>query len=210
MQNYADLLFTDAVRAYQARAGMADTYRDIYQGRFRDDLDEKTIAFISRQSTFYIASVSASGWPYIQHRGGPPGFVKILGPDTIGFADYLGNRQFITRGNLDGDNRVSLFFMDYPNRTRLKMQGEARMLDVGDDPALARELAQEGEGPVERLVTIKIVARDWNCPKYITPRFTEAEVQAIIAPQLNSLLEENAGLKAQVAALQTATIPKST
>ena len=100
--------------------------------------------------------------------------------------------------------------MDYPNRTRLKMQGEARMLDAGDDPALARELAQEGEGPVERLVTIKIVARDWNCPKYITPRFTEAEVQAIIAPQLNSLLEENAGLKAQVAALQTATIPKST
>lgn len=209
MQNYAELLFTDAVKVYQEQAGMREKYESIYRNRHRGPLDEDTIAFLSNMTSFYIASTGANGWPYIQHRGGPAGFVKILGPDTIGFADYLGNRQFITRGNLDGSNRVSLFFMDYPRRARLKMLGEARMVDAAADPELQNTLAQDGQGPVERLMTIKIVARDWNCPKYILPRYTEEQVAELIAPRLNQLVEENQQLKARIAELESGQPPET-
>lgn len=202
MENYAELLFTDAVKAYQEKAGMREKYESIYQDRHRGPLDDDTIAFLSSMTSFYIATTGSHGWPYIQHRGGPAGFIKILGPDTIGFADYLGNRQFITRGNLDGSNRVSLFFMDYPRRARLKMLGEARMVDAASDPELQNTLNQDGQGPVERLMTIKIVARDWNCPKYIVPRYTEEQVAQLIAPRLNQLVEENQLLKARIAQLE--------
>jgi predicted pyridoxine 5'-phosphate oxidase superfamily flavin-nucleotide-binding protein len=209
MQNYAELLFTDAVKAYQEQAGMRETYERIYSNRHRGPLDEDTIAFLSGSTSFYIATTGSNGWPYIQHRGGPAGFVKILGPDTIGFADYLGNRQFITRGNLDGSDRVSLFFMDYARRARLKMLGEARMIDAASDPELQDVLAQDGQGPVERLMTIKIVARDWNCPKYILPRYTEEQVAQLIAPRLNELVEENQQLKARVAQLESRQSPET-
>nr|WP_321441715.1 pyridoxamine 5'-phosphate oxidase family protein [uncultured Hyphomonas sp.] len=207
MHNYADLLFTDAVKAYQEQVGMRETYERIYANRHRGPLDDDTIAFLSGMTSFYIATTGSNGWPYIQHRGGPAGFVKILGPDMIGFADYLGNRQFITRGNLDGSDRVSLFFMDYPRRARLKMLGEARMVDAASDPDLQNALAQDGQGPVERLMTIKIVARDWNCPKYILPRYTEEQVAQLIAPRLNELVEENQQLKARVAQLESRQSP---
>ena len=207
MQNYAELLFTDAVKAYQEQVGMRETYERIYTNRHRGPLDDDTIAFLSGSTSFYIATTGSNGWPYIQHRGGPAGFVKILDPDMIGFADYLGNRQFITRGNLDGSDRVSLFFMDYPRRARLKMLGEARMVDAASDPELQNALAQDGQGPVERLMTIKIVARDWNCPKYILPRYTEEQVAQLIAPRLNELVEENQQLKARVAQLESGQSP---
>jgi predicted pyridoxine 5'-phosphate oxidase superfamily flavin-nucleotide-binding protein len=206
LENYAALLFTDAVKAYQAKVGMDEKYEKIYETRFRDDLDIRTTNFLTTRTSFYMATLNAEGWPYIQHRGGPEGFIKILGPDTIGFADYLGNRQFITRGNLDHSSRVSLFFMDYPNRARLNMQGEARMVDAADEPALAETLSLEGEGPVERLVTIKILARDWNCPKYILPRYSEHELTQIIAPKINAVEAENRNLKARIAELEAGTL----
>jgi predicted pyridoxine 5'-phosphate oxidase superfamily flavin-nucleotide-binding protein len=209
MQNYAELLFTDAVKAYQEQAGMREKYESIYANRHRGPLDDDTIAFLSAMTSFYIATTGSNGWPYIQHRGGPAGFVKILGPDAIGFADYLGNRQFITRGNLDGSERVSLFFMDYARRARLKMLGEARMIDAASDPELQDVLAQDGQGPVERLMTIKIVARDWNCPKYILPRYTEEQVAQLIAPRLNELVEENQQLRARVEQLESRQSPET-
>lgn len=203
MDNYADLMFSEAVQSFQERVGMRDKYQEIYAGRHRDDLDEKTIVFISASSSFYIASQGANGWPYVQHRGGPAGFVKILGPDTIGFADYLGNRQFITRGNLETSKRVSLFFMDYARRARLKMQGIATMIDAESDPELQAKLATSEEGPVERLTTIKIIARDWNCPKYIEPRYTEDQIHQMLEPKISALVAENEQLKAQLTALKS-------
>ncbi|MEM9668173.1 MAG: pyridoxamine 5'-phosphate oxidase family protein [Pseudomonadota bacterium] len=202
MQNYADLLFSEPVKAFQEKAGMRDRYQQIYETRFRDDLDEKTVTFIEQSTSFYVASIGANDWPYVQHRGGPAGFVKVLGSDTIGFADYLGNRQFITQGNLETSKRVSLFFMDYPHRARLKMQGEATMISADADTELASTLSVEGQGPVERLTVIKILARDWNCPKYITPRFTEDEVRYLVSRELKPLVEENAYLKARIAKLE--------
>lgn len=202
MDSYGELLFTENVQAEQDKAGTKDKYAKVYQRRHRGPLDEDARAFIEARSSFYIASHSESGWPYVQHRGGPAGFLKVLGPEQIGFADYTGNQQFITKGNLTGDDRVSLFLMDYPRRARLKLLGHARMCEAADEPDLAAQLHQEGEGPVERLSIIDIVAMDWNCPKYILPRFTEAEIEAMLGPRLRDLTEENERLKAELAALK--------
>ena len=148
--------------------------------------------FIASRDGFYMATVSETGWPYVQHRGGPPGFVKVLGPNLIGFADFKGNRQLVSTGNLDATDRVALFMMDYPHRTRLKLLGHARVLDAREHPELADELAP---GPlrkkVERFFLIQVISYDWNCPQYITPRFTVTEVADYIAP-----------LKARIAELE--------
>ncbi|MFO0722792.1 MAG: pyridoxamine 5'-phosphate oxidase family protein [Myxococcota bacterium] len=138
------------------------------------------VEFIGRRDSFYLASISSSGWPYLQHRGGPPGFLKVLDPGTLAFADLRGNRQLITAGNLRGDDRVSLLLMDYPHRERLKILGHARAIE--GDAALARRVIPEGlERKVERIIRIEVAAYDWNCPAHITPRFTEAEVREALA-----------------------------
>jgi ferredoxin-NADP reductase len=125
--------------------------------------------------------VGENGWPYVQHRGGPAGFLKVLGPQTIGYADFSGNRQYISVGNLEGDDRVSLFLMDYPNQRRLKIWGRARLVDEDQDPALVARLeSPDYRARVERGVIITVEAFDWNCPKYITPRFTEREVRDLV------------------------------
>jgi uncharacterized protein len=148
--------------------------------------------FIDSRDSFYMATVSETGWPYVQHRGGPPGFVKVLGPNLIGFADLKGNRQLISTGNLDTSDRVALFMMDYPHRTRLKLLGHARVLDAREHPELVAQLAPESlRSKVERLFLIQVVSYDWNCPQYITPRFTAAEVEKYVEP-----------LKARIAALE--------
>ena len=139
--------------------------------------------FIASRDSFYMATISETGWPYLQHRGGPPGFVKILGPNLIGFSDFKGNRQLVSTGNLDVTDRVAIFMMDYPHRTRLKMLGHARVLDTREHPDLVEELAPaELRGKVERLFLIQVISYDWNCPQYITPRFTAAEVEKHTAP----------------------------
>lgn len=187
MDNYADHLFTDAVQAEQEKAGMRDRYAAVYEQRLRDPFDARARDFIEACETSFIASYGANGWPYVNHRGGPPGFIHVTGPEQVAFADYTGNKQFITKGNLHTDTRVSLILMDYANSARLKLLGTAKMVEAADDPALAKRLETEGQGPVERLVTIDVAAMDWNCPKYITPRFTEAEIHKLLAPRMAAI-----------------------
>jgi len=162
----------------------------------RDALGEPEAAFIAARDSFYLGTKNADGWPYIQHRGGPPGFLKILGPNQLGFADFQGNRQLLSTGNLADDDRVALFLMDDPNRERLKLLGHARVLDAREHPELADQLnpAPELRRRIERLFLIEVVSFDWNCPQYITPRFTEAEVEQRIAPLQARIAELEAKL----------------
>lgn len=202
MDSYADLLFTPDVQAEQDKLGVRERFEKMYRSRHRGPLDDDTRAFIESRDSFYLATVGSTGWPYVQHRGGPAGFLKVLGPERIGFADYTGNKQLISKGNLTGGGRVSLFLMDYPRRARLKLLGQAEMVDAAEDPELAAQLQVEGQGNVERVMAIDLVAMDWNCPKYITPRFTEAEIEAMLRPRLNEIGAENAALRARVAELE--------
>ncbi|MEO0939181.1 MAG: pyridoxamine 5'-phosphate oxidase family protein [Pseudomonadota bacterium] len=201
MDRYDDLMFTPAVRALQRADGSEETYARSYGARTRPlGADERV--FIESRSSFYMASVSETGWPYIQHRGGPVGFLKMLGEDVIGFADYRGNRQHISEGNLSVDPRVSLFLMDYPRKARLKMQGEARVQSAEDAPALAEQLTTEGQGRIQRVVTITVRAFDWNCPQFITPRFTEEDIAAMLGAKLQEQEARIAQLEAELAALR--------
>jgi predicted pyridoxine 5'-phosphate oxidase superfamily flavin-nucleotide-binding protein len=144
-----------------------------------DRLGAREIAFIGARDSFYLASLTEAGAPYIQHRGGPVGFLRVLDERTLGFADYGGNRQLLTAGHLRRDARVALFLMDYAARRRLKIDGQAEVLTAGADPSLLERLRSQSPeaGDVERLLRIQVEAFDWNCPQFITPRFTAAEVE---------------------------------
>ncbi len=149
-------------------------------GPERDPLGEDESSFIAARDSFYMATVSEDGWPYVQHRGGARGFLRVLEPTRLAFADYKGNRQLLTTGNLAVNGRVSLFLMDYPNRTRLKILGHARVEDAEGHPELVATLADAAiSRSVERLVFIDVVSFDWNCQQYITPRFTLEEMESI-------------------------------
>ena len=163
-----------------------------------DELGAEEADFIQRRDSFYLASVNQDGWPYIQHRGGPRGFLKVLDGHTLGFADLSGNRQLLTTGNVAANDRVALFLMDYPRRERLKIIGHAEIIPAKANPALAAELAPEGVPVrlVERMFRIRVTGFDWNCPKYITPRFTAEEVEQAAAPLRNRIAELEAALAA--------------
>lgn len=203
MTSYADLMFTPQVEAEQAAIGSKGKFDSRYDAKQDEPLGENDAAFLTSRSSIYIASVNSAGWPYIQHRGGPEGFLKLLDPHTIGFADYRGNRQLITKGNLASDDRVSIFAMDYARKARLKLQGHATLQNAEDRPDLAEKLFSEGAGRVERFMTITIAAWDWNCPQFITPRFDSAEMTALIGPELSRLETENENLKAELAQLRS-------
>ncbi|MCP9773703.1 pyridoxamine 5'-phosphate oxidase family protein [Synechococcus sp. Tobar12-5m-g] len=165
-----------------------------------DRLGAREITFIRARDSFYLASLTEAGAPYIQHRGGPVGFLRVLDERTLGFADYGGNRQLLTAGHLRRDPRVALFLMDYPARRRLKLDGEAEVVPLQADPQLVELLGpQEAEaGEVERLFLIRVEAFDWNCPQFITPRFTEAELEAQLRPlqeRIAELEDELQGLR---------------
>jgi predicted pyridoxine 5'-phosphate oxidase superfamily flavin-nucleotide-binding protein len=165
-----------------------------------DPLGAREIAFITARDSFYLASLTEAGAPYLQHRGGPVGFLKVLDAHTLGFADYGGNRQLLTAGHLRRDRRVALFLMDYPARRRLKIDGEAEVVALQDDPHLLELLgAHEPEagaaGEVERLFRIKVDAFDWNCPQFITPRYTEAELEERERPLRQRIAELEAELR---------------
>jgi len=162
-----------------------------------DALTGEELSFIATRDSFYMATTNADGWPYIQHRGGPAGFLNVLGPNLLGFADFKGNRQLLSTGNVEGDDRVALFLMDYPRRERLKILGHARVLDAREHPELADQLnpTPDLRGRIERLFLIQAVSYDWNCPQYITPRYTEAEIEQRVAPLKARIAE----LEAQVA-----------
>ena len=162
-----------------------------------DPLGAEEAEFTARRDSFYMATVTSDGWPYIQHRGGPAGFLKVLDSRTLGFADFKGNRQLLSTGNLAARDRVSLFLMDYPRRERLKILGHARVLDAREDHDLANELTPTPDlrGKVERLFLISVISFDWNCPQYITPRYTEEEVREAVAPLKQRIAELEAKLK---------------
>lgn len=147
-----------------------------------DPLGPNETEFIAERDSFYLASVGESGWPYVQHRGGPAGFLRVVSPTTLAFADYGGNRQLLTTGNVAVDDRVSLLLMDYAHQRRLKILGRARVADVREHPELLEGLAVEPGAEVERVVVIDVVSFNWNCPQHITQRFTAAEVEAAVAP----------------------------
>jgi predicted pyridoxine 5'-phosphate oxidase superfamily flavin-nucleotide-binding protein len=146
----------------------------------RDELTAEETDFITARDSFYMATVTEDGWPYIQHRGGPKGFLKVLGQNQLGFADFKGNRQMLSTGNLNDNDRVCLFLMDYPHRERLKILGRAKVLDAREQPGLADQLSptKELRGSVERLFLIDVLGFDWNCSQYISPRYTIEEFKA--------------------------------
>jgi ferredoxin-NADP reductase/predicted pyridoxine 5'-phosphate oxidase superfamily flavin-nucleotide-binding protein len=189
---FAEIVFTPVVRAIQVEEGSRTGYSRMDGG---DDynylLGEREAIFIAASDSFYMASVGETGWPYVQHRGGPAGFMKVLDERTIGFADYAGNRQYVSTGNFRSDNRVALFFMDYPNRRRLKMLGRVRTVERDEPGLLARLEDANYPAQIERGFIIDVEAFDWNCPQHITPRFTEAQVEG----QLTALRTENRHLK---------------
>lgn len=154
-----------------------------------DALTPEEIEFIKARDSFYIATISENGWPYIQHRGGPPGFLHVLNSRTLAFADYRGNRQMLSTGNLAANDRVALFLMDYPQRTRLKILGQATVKDARDHPELLPQLADVNDRLVERIFIINVVGFDWNCPAHITPRYTSAEVEHAVAPLRERIAE---------------------
>ena len=181
---YAEIAFTPAVRAMQTRMGTRSVYAPLDVARDRkDSLTEPEMQFIQDCDGFYQATVSESGWPYVQYRGGPAGFLKVLDPKTIGFADFRGNVQYISVGNLQGNDRVSLILMDYANQRRLKILGRVRIVDVSEDELLMTRLVMPHyRARVERAIVIAVEAYDWNCPQHITPRFTNAEIKDAVAP----------------------------
>ncbi|HXZ17106.1 MAG TPA: pyridoxamine 5'-phosphate oxidase family protein [Roseiarcus sp.] len=177
--------------------GEADTTVDGPADRF----PANEAAFIAERDSFYLATVSQVGWPYIQHRGGPPGFLRVLDDRTLGFADFRGNRQYLTLGNLADEDRVALFLMDYPRRRRLKILARMTAHDLKAEPELAARLATPGyRALAERGFTLSLHAFDWNCSQHITPRFTAAQVEMAIAPlkaRLQEIEAENARLRAE-------------
>ena len=191
---FLNLVFTPSVKAAQQQNGSRDAYAKRDSASEPDRLTENEAQFIATRDSFYMASVGAAGWPYIQHRGGPPGFIKVLGERTLGLADFRGNRQYVSVGNLADDNRVALFMMDYARRARLKLLGRARTVDLADAPDLAATLIDQGyNAKVERGLIIELEAFDWNCPQHITPRFALAEFEPSVAT-----------LKARIAELEAA------
>ena len=192
---FAKIAFTDSVREQQSLNKSREMYAGMDDGEdYNFLLGEREKQFIQARDSFYMASVSETGWPYVQHRGGPSGFMRVLDDRTLGFADFSGNRQYVSVGNLVKDDRVSLFFMDYPSRTRLKLLGRVRLIDRNDSEVLPRLELDDYRARVERGVIIEVEAFDWNCPQHITPRFTEAEIET----RLQQLKNENLALRAEL------------
>lgn len=193
---FSEIAFTDDVKSAQETSGSRSSY-----ARMEDRADTNHLlgpteaAFIAARDSFYMATVSQTGWPYVQHRGGPAGFVRVLDETSLGFADFRGNRQYISVGNLVKEARVSLFFMDYPNRTRLKLLGRARAVELDDTATLQKLELPDYRARVERGIVIKVEGFDWNCPQHITPRFTSADIADAVQPLHQRIAELEARLE---------------
>ena len=186
--NFGSLVFSPLVKALQEKYGSRRQYARMEAGGASPDhFGPDETAFISERDSFYMATVGETGWPYVQHRGGPKGFLKVIDDHTIAFADFRGNKQYVSTGNLAADNRVALIMVDYPGQTRLKILGRNEILDG--------EAAREW---IERVYVIRVEAFDWNCPQHITPRFTAEEIQEMIEPferRMEKLQSENEKLR---------------
>ena len=199
----SDVAFTPAVKAVQIRKGSRDGYAQVEErGGWRTEIDEKLAGFLTEANSLYFATATANGQPYIQHRGGPKGFVRILDKSTLAFADYSGNRQYITQGNLSENPKAQLFLMDYAHRRRVKIWGEARVVD--DDPALLQSLMPQGyKARPEQVILFRISAWDTNCPQHIPQKFDAADVATALAARDARIAE----LEAELAALKAAPAP---
>ena len=193
---------TPSVRAVQAKMGADRIWQDFKGHRDFDRFTDSEVAFIAGRDSFYMATVSETGWPYVQHRGGPRGFLKLVDDRTLTFADYRGNRQYISTGNLAADNRACLFLMDYPRRARLKIYVRVETLTLDTDPALTELVTVAGyKAKLERIFRLRLENFDWNCSQHITPRFTEQQVSEAVQPlreRLAQLETENAELRARL------------
>lgn len=194
----SDVAFTPAVKAIQARKGSREAYTRVEErGGWRTEIDENLAAFISEQTSFFLATSTADGQPYIQHRGGPPGFIHILDKNTLAFADFRGNQQYITQGNLSENPKAYIFLIDYVHRRRIKLWGEARVVE--DDPALVASLMPRGyKAKSDQVILFKVSAWDMNCPQHIPQKLDVADVAAVIGQRD----ERIAALEAEVAQLK--------
>ena len=199
----SDVAFTPAVKAIQARKGSREAYSHVEQrGGWRTEIDENLAGFLAEANSLYLATASADGQPYIQHRGGPKGFVRILDKNTLAFADYAGNRQFITQGNLSENPKATIFLMDYAHRRRIKIWGEARVVE--GDPALTKSLMPQGyKARPEQVILFRISAWDTNCPQHIPQKFDAADVTAALATRDARIAE----LEAELAAAKAVPAP---
>lgn len=199
---FLDIAITPSVRAAQAEMESDHLWQDFRGHRTFDRFTPNEVAFIAQRDSFYMATVSETGWPYVQHRGGPAGFLKIIDDKTLAFADYRGNRQYISLGNLTADDRAALILVDYARRARLKIYARTEVLGLADDLALTEQVLDPAyRAKPERLFRLHLEAFDWNCAQHITPRFTEAEITTAVEPlreRLMMLERENAELKARL------------
>lgn len=201
-KNFATIAFTDAVKALQEKHGSRNSYERMEKFNVVDGLSDNEINFIENRDSFYMASIGVKNFPYIQHRGGPKGFLKVLDKNRIGFIDFSGNKQYITLGNMATNNNVALILMDYPAKARLKIFAKTEIVELKDSPDLYASLnLNDYKFRAERMMVFHIEAYDWNCPQHITPRFTVDEIQAALQPQqeyVAKLEEENKRLTAKL------------
>jgi uncharacterized protein len=201
---FLDITATPSVRAAQVANGSRDMWEHFKGHRTFDRFTDNEAAFIAERDSFYMATVSESGWPYVQHRGGPPGFLKVLDEKTLGFADFRGNLQYISLGNIAADDRVALILVDYPNRARLKILAHMEVRDLAAEPDLAARLALPSyKAKLERAFLLHLETFDWNCPQHITPRFTIAEIEPAVSSLRTRIAEleaENQALRAKILA----------
>ncbi|MES9853123.1 MAG: pyridoxamine 5'-phosphate oxidase family protein [Candidatus Thiodiazotropha sp. L084R] len=179
-KNFTRYAFTDSVKQAQTRYGSRNAYARVEQSGDKYRLGAQETLFIQARDSFYIATTGENGWPYVQFRGGEQGFLKAINETTLGYADFRGNGQYISTGNIEANQKACLILMDYPNRQRLKIWAESSIIEADDDPELRKALeVPDYPGQIERLVTFNIEAFDWNCPRHITPRYTVDEVRAL-------------------------------
>lgn len=198
--NYAQLAFTDSVKALQEKLGSRLSYERMEKRTFVDGLTEYEIDFINQIDSFYIASFGENQYPYIQHRGGPKGFIKVIDDTSIGIVDFTGNRQYITAANISKNPNVSLILLSYPLKARLKIYAKAEIVEIGKNPGLYELLKPEGyKNKPEWMLTFRISAYDWNCPQHIVPKYTLEEIEELLKPQkeyIEQLEQEIKRLKA--------------
>jgi len=182
--NYSELAFTGAIKDLQEKLGSRLSYQRMEQRSYVDGLTESETDFISQMDSFYISSIGENGYPYIQHRGGPKGFIKVIDDATIGIIDFVGNRQYISTGNISKNAKVSLILLSYPLRARLKIYAEAEIVELGADSKLYELLSPaDYKFKPERMMVFHIKAYDWNCPQHITPKYSVEEIQELMKPQ---------------------------
>ncbi|MFC0774016.1 pyridoxamine 5'-phosphate oxidase family protein [Terrimonas alba] len=195
-KNFATIAFTDAVKALQEKNGSRASYARMEKQTYVDGLTESEIDFISQRDSFYMTSIGENNFPYIQHRGGPKGFVKVLDDKRIGFIDFRGNMQYISVGNIATNNNVAMIMVDYPARTRLKILAKAEIVELKDDPKLYDLLdLNDYKFKPERMMVLHVEAYDWNCPQHITPRYTVEDIEEAFAGQLKHIAKLQAEVK---------------